>query len=268
MTINTQDYIDINRELWEKKVDDHVESKFYDVPAFLRGESSLRIIELDLLPEVKNKSLLHLQCHFGLDTLSLGRLGAEVTGLDFSPKAIEHAKSLANQTKSNANFICGDVYDTRDLIKEQFDVVFTSYGTIGWLPDIVKWANVVNDSLKPGGEFFFAEFHPFVWMFDDDVKEITYAYRNGGAITGVETESYADTKEDYQSPWVCWNYGISDVVQSLIDTGLKITHMSEYNFSPYQIFPDMEKSADQVYRIKRFGNKIPLVYVIKAQRPL
>jgi 2-polyprenyl-3-methyl-5-hydroxy-6-metoxy-1,4-benzoquinol methylase len=138
------DYIKANKELWNKRTGFHVLSEFYNVEAFIKGESSLNAIELDLLGNVKGKKILHLQCHFGQDSLSLARMGAKVTGVDLSDKAIEKAKELSVQLDLDARFICSDLYELPTILDEQFDLVFTSYGTIGWLPDLDKWGAVVS----------------------------------------------------------------------------------------------------------------------------
>lgn len=166
MTANTN-YIEKNRQSWNQRTELHVTSAFYDVPGFINGASSLKDIELQLLGDVTGKTILHLQCHFGQDTLSLARLGATVTGIDLSDKAIEAARELAQKVQQDATFICCDLYDLPNYLDEQFDIVFTTYGTIGWLPDLDKWAKIVSRYLKPGGQFVFVEFHPVAWMFDD-----------------------------------------------------------------------------------------------------
>ena len=130
------DYLEINRQAWNNKIDTHLKSAFYDLDSFLQGKSSLNDIELKLLGDVKGKSILHLQCHFGQDSISLSRLGAEVTGVDLADKAIASAKEIASKTNSTTKFICCDIYDLPNHLDEQFDIVFTSYGTIGWLPDL------------------------------------------------------------------------------------------------------------------------------------
>ena len=165
-------YIDINKKSWNNKVDFHVQSDFYDLDGFLKGNTSLNDIELALLGDIKGKSILHLQCHFGQDTISLARLGAAVTGIDLSDKAIEKARELSLKTDTAASFICCNIYDLPQHLDKQFDIVFTSYGTIGWLPDLDKWAHIVSRFLKPTGRFVFVEFHPVVCMFGDDFKEI------------------------------------------------------------------------------------------------
>ena len=156
------DYKTINKELWNTRTDVHVKSKFYDVPSFLDGKSSLKQIELDLLGDVNEKSILHLQCHFGMDSISFSRLGANVTGVDLSDKAIVKARELASTCQTNTKFIISDVYDLPEVHQGAYDIVFTSYGTIGWLPDMQRWASVVNHFLKPGGKVLIVDFHPVV----------------------------------------------------------------------------------------------------------
>jgi SAM-dependent methyltransferase len=180
------DYIDKNKALWNKRTDYHFQSQFYNVDKFIKGESSLNEIELALLGDVANKTILHLQCHFGQDTLSLARLGAIATGVDLSDKAIEKAKELAEKINSNARFICCNIYDLPGYLHEKFDIVFTSYGTIGWLPDLNKWAKLIADYLKPGGTFILVEFHPVVWMFDSDFTKIEYSYFKKEPIVELE----------------------------------------------------------------------------------
>ena len=187
-----QDYRDVNRKSWNNRVDAHFKSDFYNVTEFIKGKTSLNSIELDLLGDVQNKSILHLQCHFGQDSISLARLGAKVTGVDLSDKAIQTAQELNAKTNTNVDFICCDIYDLPAHCTQQFDIIFTSYGTIGWLPDLNKWAAIIAQFLKPGGKFVFVEFHPVVWMFDDDFSHIKYVYHNTGPIVENETGTYAD----------------------------------------------------------------------------
>lgn len=137
-------YIQTNKTLWNNKVSIHLDSEFYDMAAFMAGKSSLNTIELDILGNIDGLKVLHLQCHFGQDTISLSRLGARATGIDFSEKAIEIAERIAKKTASNTKFICSDVYELPKVLDEKFDMVFTSYGTIGWLPDLDAWASVIS----------------------------------------------------------------------------------------------------------------------------
>lgn len=265
--MNTENnYIEINRQSWNNRTETHLKSEFYDLDNFLEGKSSLNDIELNLLGDIKGKSILHLQCHFGQDTISLERLGANVTGVDLSDKAIESAKQIAKDVNSNAKFICCDIYDLPNHLNEKFDIVFTSYGTIGWLPDLEKWAKVVSKFLKPNGQFVFVEFHPVVWMFDDNFDKIGYRYFNSGAILETENGTYADKKADITQSYVMWNHGISEVLNSLIKNGLEIKSLDEFDYSPYNCFNNTIEFESRKYRVEHLDNKIPMVYSITAIR--
>lgn len=263
---NLLNYISKNKNSWNKKVDYHLNSDFYDMKGFIKGKSSLNQIELDLLGDIKNKSILHLQCHFGQDTLSLARMGAKVTGVDLSDKAIENALNINNELQLNAEFICCDVYDLQNHLDKKFDIVFTSYGTIGWLPDMDKWAKIVSSFLKTGGKFVFVEFHPVVWMFDDSFKKIEYNYLNNGPIEETFSGTYAEREAPIEQQTVCWNHGISEVVNSLITNKLEINKLNEYDYSPYDCFNQTTKIAERRFRIKHLNNKIPMVYAIEATK--
>lgn len=259
-------YLEINKKSWNNRLESHLNSDFYDLPSFLHGKSSLNDIELNLLGDVKGKKILHLQCHFGQDTISLSRMGAETVGIDLSDESIKKAKELAKETNTSAQFICSNVYDLQKVLDLQFDMVFTSYGTISWLPDLNEWAKVIEHFLKPGGQFVFAEFHPAVWMYDDDLNKVTYCYNNAAPIIEEETGTYADKTADIKSKYVCWNHGIGEVVNSLISKNLKINKLNEFCYSPYPFINNTEEFEPGKFRIKQFGNKFPLVYAIKATK--
>lgn len=259
-------YIEINRNSWNNRTETHLKSEFYDLDGFLNGKSSLNDIELNLLGDLKGKSILHLQCHFGQDTISLSRLGAEVTGVDLSDKAIESAQQLVNDTNSNAQFICSDIYDLPNHLDKQFDIVFTSYGTIGWLPDLDKWAKIISHFLKPHGKFVFVEFHPVVWMFDDHFETVGYRYFNSGAIVETENGTYADRDADITQSYVTWNHGLSEVMNSLIKNGLEINSLDEFDYSPYNCFNKTIEFEPKKYRIEHLDNKIPMVYSVVATK--
>ena len=265
---NNNNYLSVNKELWNKRTLAHLQSAFYDVPSFLDGKSSLNSIELALLGNVKDKKILHLQCHFGQDSLSLARMGADVTGIDLSDNAIEAAKNMATQMNINARFICCDLYQLPQHLDEQFDIVFTSYGTIGWLPDIALWATIVARFLKPKGTFVFVEFHPIIWMYDNEMANITYSYFNKDAIIETETNTYADKNAEINLACVTWNHGIGEVVNSLINKGLQIDDLSEYDFSPYNCFPNCIEAEPNKFRFINYGNKLPMVYSIKATKTI
>ncbi|MFC4721684.1 class I SAM-dependent methyltransferase [Geojedonia litorea] len=259
-------YIEINRQSWNNKTDTHLKSEFYDLENFKKGKSSLNPIELELLGDLKGKSILHLQCHFGQDTISLSRYGAEVTGVDLSDKAIKSAKQIAKDTNSNASFICCDIYDLSHYLDKQFDIVFTSYGTIGWLPDLDKWAKIIAKFLKPKGRFIFVEFHPVVWMFDKNFEKIEYSYFNTGAIVESESGTYADKNADITQESVTWNHDLSEVINSLIKNGLEINSFNEYDYSPYDCFNKTIEFEPKKYRIAHLESKLPMVYALVATK--
>ena len=261
-----ENYLDINKNSWNARVEPHLESDFYFVDEFLKGRNSLNSIELDLLGDIKGKSVLHLQCHFGQDSISLSRMGAKVTGIDLSDKAVDTARDLAKKCGTDTEFICTDVYNLPNVLNEKFDIVFTSYGTIGWLPDLKQWANVVSHFLKKEGEFVMAEFHPLVWMYDDDFEGVTYNYFNEKPIVETSEGTYADTSADIVQDYVSWNHPLSDVLQSLIDEKLTLENFSEFDWSPYACFKHLEEFEKGKWRITKFGNKIPMVYAIKAKK--
>lgn len=263
------DYKAINKETWNKRTEVHYDSDFYDNKSFIEGKNSLNLIELDLLGDVSDLSILHLQCHFGQDTIQWTREGcSKATGVDLSNKAVERAKELANICGSNAEFVCSDIYDLPENLEGQYDIVFTSYGTIGWLPDINKWANVVNHFLKPGGKFLIVDFHPTLWMFDDNFNKVTYRYFNSEAI--VEEEgTYTDGDEGMNTQCISWNHGLGEIIMSLITQGLSITSVTEYDYSPYDCFGDNTvKVADRMYRIAKMEDKLPMIYGIMAEKKL
>ena len=243
----------------------HLASEFYGVNDFIKGKTSLNDIELNLLGNIEGKSLLHLQCHFGMDSISLARLGAKVTGVDFSEPAIEAAQNLSEKAGTKTEFICSDIYSLPEHLDNKFDIVFTSYGTIGWLPDIEKWAYIVSKYLNPGGCFVMVEFHPVVWMFDNDFKEVAYRYFLEEAIVEETEGTYANPDAAINKKTFSWNHSLGEVINNLINAGLEIESFEEYDYSPYNCFRHTKEVAPARFQIEKFGNKIPMLYSIKAR---
>lgn len=263
-----QQYFDANKEGWNKRTDIHKASAFYNVEAFKKGASSLNTIELEEVGDVNGKSLLHLQCHFGMDTLSWARAGANVTGVDISDTAIALAKEMNTELQLNGRFVCCNVYDTAAHVAEQFDIVFTSYGTIGWLPDLTPWANMIAQKLKPGGFFYIADFHPTLWMLDDNMKKLTYSYFNDEVIVTEQKGTYTDRDAPIEYKEYGWNHPFSELFTALINAGLQIEFLHEFPYSPYNCFANLEQGSDGMWRFKTMDNRFPMMYTIKAIKPL
>ena len=259
-------YFETNRKSWNEKTKVHIKSDFYDNENFLKGKSSLKPVELNLLGNVTGKSILHLQCHFGQDSISLGRLGASVTGVDISDEAIKQATAFAAQTHSQAKFICCNVYDLPASLTGQFDIVFTSYGTIGWLPDLDRWAGIISRFLKPDGKFVLVEFHPVVWMFDDEFNSVGYNYFNTGPIIENEKGDYADPQALIGQELVGWNHSISEILNNLIKNGIEINSFDEFDYSPFNCFKHTNETEPGKFRIQHLKNKIPILYSILATK--
>lgn len=268
------EYRKSNLELWNNWTRLHTTSAsdVYGITDFKAGKSSLRSLELEELGDVSGKTLLHLQCHFGKDTLSWARLGATVTGADFSDKAIEYARQLSAELDIPATFVLSDLYDLPNSLSGQFDIVFTSYGAIYWLPDMDRWAQIVAHFLKPGGTFYIAEFHPFAYVFDnaDDGEglKIAYPYRSVQPIRLESQGSYAVPDADYQGVEYGWDHSLGDIINALIKAGLHIEFVHEHDFTVFPMFKCLERSEDGYYRLKNPVERaaIPLMFSIRAKK--
>ena len=267
-----------NRELWDSWVELHVPSEFYDLPGFIAGRDTLDPVELDevfeAVGEIKGKSLLHLQCHFGLDTLSWARHGARVTGIDFSGKAVAHARRLAAELEIDARFHQADVTDpgavAAALAKETFDVVFTSHGAICWLPDLQPWARTIADSLKPGGIFFICDSHPFTSLFDETNNpelRIRFDYFYRQALAFEEKGSYAVPDADFEGVSYSWQHPFEEIMGSLTEVGLCVGSLREYPYLFWRWFSWMVKDADGSFRLPDGMPRIPLMFSLTATKP-
>jgi SAM-dependent methyltransferase len=233
---------------------------------FRAGQTSLKHIELEEVGDVAGKSLLHLQCHFGQDTLSWARLGAKVTGVDLSPEAIARAQALAAELGIDARFLCANVLDPAELGDAQFDIVFTSYGALNWLPDLRPWARVIARHLKPGGCFHMVEFHPMINVLDEDAKEITSGYFNAGdALRFESTASYAGGEhapiESYE-----WPHSLAEIVQALLDAGLTVTSLHEFPYVVHKCWKFLVESEPGRYVVEHHPGKLPLLFSISARK--
>lgn len=262
--------MDVNRRLWDAQVPIHATSDFYQLSAFKAGDfEPLRRIELAAIAdEVAGRSLLHLQCHFGQDTLSWARRGARVTGLDFSGEAIALARQLSDELALPATFVEGDVLRLREHIQATYDWVYTSYGVLAWLSDLTAWAQGVAASLVPGGRFYIAEFHPMLMMYDFESRALSWPYfkQAQGHYLPVQG-SYADPDADLTAAEVTWAHSLSEVVMALQMAGLRLLDFQEFDYSPWDCFPDMEERAPQEFVYSGAPAHFPHTFSLLMERP-
>ncbi|MCI4352648.1 MAG: class I SAM-dependent methyltransferase [Thermoplasmata archaeon] len=260
--------MNINRHKWDESVPLHVASRAYDVPSFLRGRSTLRPLEIKELGPVRGRSLLHLQCHFGLDTLSWARRGARVTGVDFSLPAIRAARRMAREAGVQARFLQSNLYELTEVIDERFDIVYTGKGALCWLPDIEGWAEVVARVLKPGGRFFLLEDHPIAELFTNDTAtgfELKNRYFGGQAIREEFDGTYAtDAKMKFRVSY-SWIHPVSTIVNALVERGLSIDSVKEYSYSYWHRYRAMVEDRHGWWHLTKSEGQIPLMLSLKAR---
>jgi SAM-dependent methyltransferase len=259
----------LNRAWWNERVAAHLTGQFYDIDGFLAGGSTLRPFEAAEMGDVGGATLVHLQCHFGLDTLSWARRGAVATGVDFSPSAVAAARDLAGRAGLAAEFVEANVYDAVEALgRRTFDVVYTSIGAIIWLPDIARWAGTVTALLAPGGRFYMAEFHPFSVVLGEEDLTVTDSYFDEGPVLSDEPGSYAapgaKTVNDRSATW---NHGIGSVITALAQAGLRIEFLHEHPFTLRARWPFLERRADRTFHMPSGRPAVPLLYSVKAIRP-
>jgi SAM-dependent methyltransferase len=268
-------YLAANRVLWDEWADVNARSEFYRVEEFKRGRSRLRSYEIDEIGPVVGKSLLHLQCHFGLDTLSWAREGAVVTGTDFSPRALSIARGLSEELGIPATFVDSNLYELPDRLAGQFDVVYTSRGVLGWLPDIERWAEVAAGFVAPGGFVYVTEVHPFLQVFEDegDVDfhrpELRYPYWSHEEPLAFDVQgSYADPEAQIESTREYgWNHSLGEIVTGLARAGLVLEFLHEFPFLEWPS-PGLEHHDDGTHRLPAdLDGRMPLFFSLKASKP-
>ena len=266
-----------NRDLWDAWTKINFGSAFYDVASFRNGERPVRLAdyELDEVGPVEGKTLLHLQCHFGLDSLSWARVGAIVTGADFSPEGVATARALAAELDIPATFVIANLYDLPAELDGQFDVVYTSNGVLGWLPDIAGWARVVAHFVKPGGFFYVTEIHPVAQVFEnEDVQpgelRLTYPYWSHRVPLTFEVHgSYADpTAPTDGLVEHGWDHSLGEIVSALIDAGLRIEFLHEFDFANWPIDFLVEGDDGRWRMPPGTAGQLPLFFSLKASKPL
>jgi 2-polyprenyl-3-methyl-5-hydroxy-6-metoxy-1,4-benzoquinol methylase len=260
-----------NRAMWDERVPIHVSGDFYGVDDFRSGRQRLavRSFEVDDLGSVEGRTLLHLQCHFGLDTLSWARLGARVTGLDFSGPAIEAATRLAAEIGIDADFVQAALDDAVTALGgRQFDVVYTGKGALNWLPDIDRWAATCASLVVPGGTFYLSEFHPVTDMFAWETLELERSYFDTSALYDDSPGTYADLNATtVHNATYEWQHPLGSVVTSLIEAGFTIEFLHEYDYTLFPRWPFLVSREDGSFAFPPDMPELPLMYSIRATKP-
>jgi ubiquinone/menaquinone biosynthesis C-methylase UbiE len=246
---------------------EHFDTEYYGVEAFRNGGLSIRELEMETVGDVSGKSLLHLQCHFGMDTMSWSRLGAKATGVDFSDKAVEKGRELAAEFGLDTRFICSPIYDLPQVLDEKFDIIFTSYGALVYMPDLPRWARVAADFLKPGGKVCIVEIHPVLALFlevDGEMK-LSYSLFTDGPTTMHVEKTYADLKPVEPHDEYFWRWNVGSLATALLDAGLRIDELREVPIDIRRRFPSMVLCDDGYWRLP--GDPLPLAVTYVATKP-
>lgn len=255
----------LNVRAWEIRTPVHVESAFYDVPGFLAGASTLKELERTLCADVRNQRLLHLQCHFGLDTLSWARLGAHAVGVDFSPTAIGTARRIAREIGSDAQFCVGDVLALQGRFEEPFDLAVSSYGALCWLPSLERWARSVASCLRPRGRLVVVEFHPMLDVLFDGCISGCSDYFNAEPVVSRTVGTYATPDAAIEYTEARWTHSIATFITALVDAGFHIRHFAEHPYCAYAIVPRLELRRDGMWWPPASGVKAPYMFSIVAE---
>jgi len=256
-----------NRRGWNYMASEHFETEFYAVESFKAGRNSLFGLETELLGDISGKSLLHLQCHFGLDTMSFSRLGAKATGVDISDVAIGKAKELAAELELDTRFIRSTIFDVPNVLDEKFDIVFVSYGALVFMPDLDHWARIAANFLKPGGRVCIVEIHPVLTLFDEVEGDLKLAYSlfHPGPEQMEVTATYADGKAVTPHTEYFWRWNVGSLATALLKAGLRIDDLRELPVDMRRRLPSMVQGEDGWWRLP--GDPLPLVVTYLATKP-
>ena len=259
-----------NQALWDEIAPVHFRA-YPEVDILREGGIVLDQLEMDALAPVEGKTLLHLQCHIGTDTLSWARLGATVTGVDFSGQSIRYARMLQEELELEATFVEASVYDLPKALEGEFDFVYTSRGVLCWLRDLNAWAQVIALFLKPGGIFYILETHPILNALEETQPgELgfvhPYFHRPEPAKWDDDDPDYADSSYVSQHPSYEWDWTISDILTALLKAGLTIESFSEHDRLFWKRFPSMEPCAKRWYHHPNYTGKLPLLFALTARK--
>jgi SAM-dependent methyltransferase len=264
-----EEHRELNRRWWDERVPIHTASEFYDVEGFIAGGNSLRPFEREEVGDVTGKRLAHLQCHFGLDTLSWARLGASVVGLDFSQPAVDAANALAAETGLDGRFVQADVYNAVEALeRERFDIVYTGLGALNWLPDLDRWSRLVASLLADDGFLYLAEFHPFADVFSDGGLTVEYDYFHNPAGIRLEDDggTYADlTATTSDNATHEWSHPVSQVLSAVLGAGLRLELFHEHDYTVSPGWPHLESDDGRTFRQPKGSPRLPLMYSLRAR---
>jgi SAM-dependent methyltransferase len=272
------DYRDVNRASWDERAAAHAASPDYAVSRFRQDPSFLSdVVRFDRprLGDIEGLDAVHLQCHIGTDTVSLARLGARMTGLDFSAPALEQGRRLAEATGAEVDFVECDLYGAPDALgRERFDLVYTGIGALCWLPDIRRWAGVVAALLRPGGRLFIREGHPVLWSLadarPDGMLVIEYPYfERPEPVIWDEGGTYVQTDQVFtQNVTHEWNHGLGEIISAVFAAGLGVTAFEEHDSVPWDAMPgQMTEIGGGEYRLTDRPERLPHSYTLQARRP-
>ncbi|HEY4334015.1 MAG TPA: class I SAM-dependent methyltransferase [Ilumatobacteraceae bacterium] len=268
------EYVFVNRANWESRVPVHVASEEYGLRRFIDDPEHLSevvVFDRPRLGDIGGKDVVHLQCHIGTDTLSLARLGAHVTGLDFSPRALAAARQLAADCQQPIRYVEAEVYDAPAALGvNRFDVVYTGIGALCWLPDIKRWASVVSALLRPGGRLFIREGHPVLWALadprPDGVVALEYPYFETTGTTFIDAHTYVEHDTELAEPeTIGFNHGIGEIITALLRVGMTITGFEEHDSVPWTALGgQMEDVGGGEYRLRDRPERLPATYTLQA----
>jgi SAM-dependent methyltransferase len=267
-----EEYAFVNLANWESRVPLHVVG--YDLNQYIADPGRLsKVVTFDRprLGDLAGKDVVHLQCHLGTDTLSLARLGARVTGLDFSPSALAVARKLAADCETPIRYVEAELYDAPAALGvNRFDVVYTGIGALCWLPDIERWAGVVASLLRPGGRLFIREGHPALWALgearEDGLITLDYPYFEGPGVHASEATTYVDHEGELTSPeTVDFNHGMAEIITAIMHAGMQLTSFEEHNSVPWAALGDlMEELPSGEFRLKDRPQRLAASYTLQA----
>lgn len=266
--INLEEITKINQEWWDERAHNHYTSQFYDVPEFIKGKNRVFDFEIKEIGDIKNKDLLHLQCHIGLETLSWARLGANVTGLDFSSESIKKAQQLAQQCGLKAEFVVSNVFDApEELNGKKFDIVYVNFGSLHWMHNINDWAKIVSSLLKKGGILYMHEIHPLSVALSDEMPLFERDYFYSGAHLWYEPGSYADGCNDTKHNTISvWERPLGEIINAIAEAGLKIDLFTEKQGHVEQQYPYLVQAENGFWYPPKGIPSVPASFTLKASK--